>query len=462
MSIRGKVWKYGDNVDTDAIIPARYLNLSSAAELAAHCMEDIDTRFVQDVVPGDIIVAGKNFGCGSSREHAPVAIKGSGVTCVIAKTFARIFFRNAINIGLPILECPQAVEASAAGQTLLVDLISGVIRNETTGQEFQAAAYPPFMLEIIEAGGLIDYTRQKLMAADGTDQKQEELAKNRLKVAFQGERGAYSEAAALALLGEGITLVPCETFAEVFAAVEDGSCDRGVVPVENSLAGSIHQNYDLLLQHDLYVVGEHNLRVSHCLIAHPGVPLSDIRRVYSHPQALAQCEHSLRDLGSVEVIVAHDTAGSVRLIKERGWRDAAAIAGKGAATLYCMSILRREFEDEKANYTRFIVLSKTPAPIDAGAPSTGTKTSLAFAGKNEPGLLFRSLSAFSLRDIDLTKIESRPLRGVPWEYVFYLDFSGSASEDRCRRALDQLKEMTTFVRVFGSYPRAQAAWVEGE
>ena len=169
MSIRGKVWKYGDNVDTDAIIPARYLNLSAAAELAAHCMEDIDARFVRDVVPGDIIVAGKNFGCGSSREHAPVAIKGSGVACVIAETFARIFFRNAINIGLPILECPEAVEASAAGQTLVIDLTSGTVRNETTGQEFQATAYPPFMLAIIEAGGLIDYTRQKLAMAEGKE-----------------------------------------------------------------------------------------------------------------------------------------------------------------------------------------------------------------------------------------------------------------------------------------------------
>ena len=282
------------------------------------------------------------------------------------------------------------------------------------------------------------------------------------KVAFQGERGAYSEAAALAILGKEITPVPCQTFAEVFAAVEDGGCDRGVVPVENSLAGSIHQNYDLLLQHDLYIVDEYNLRVSHCLIAHPGVPLSDIRRVYSHPQALAQCEQSLRGLDSVEIIAAHDTAGSVKLIKERGLQNAAAIAGERAATLYGMSILRREFEDEKTNFTRFIVLNKTPVIPDAETASSGAKTSLVFAGKNEPGLLFRSLSAFALRNIDLTKIESRPLRGVPWEYVFYLDFLGSTSEDRCRRAVEQLKEMATFVRVFGSYPRAQAAWVEGE
>lgn len=162
MSIRGEVWKYGDNVDTDAIIPARYLNMSSGKELAAHCMEDIDASFVKEVEPGDIIVAGKNFGCGSSREHAPVAIKASGISCVIAETFARIFFRNAINIGLPILESPDAAQAIRAGQTIEVDLASGRIHNTETGAEYQATAYPPFMLELIEAGGLIEYTRRKL------------------------------------------------------------------------------------------------------------------------------------------------------------------------------------------------------------------------------------------------------------------------------------------------------------
>jgi len=165
VSIRGRVWKYGDNVDTDAIIPARYLNTSSEKELAAHCMEDIDPSFAREVKAGDIVVAGRNFGCGSSREHAPVAIKASGVACVIAETFARIFFRNAINIGLPILECPEAVQATEAGQTLEVDLAKGIIRNLDTGQEFRAVPYPDFMLAIIDAGGLIEYTRRKLQQA---------------------------------------------------------------------------------------------------------------------------------------------------------------------------------------------------------------------------------------------------------------------------------------------------------
>lgn len=166
MSIRGKTWKYGDNVDTDAIIPARYLNMSTEAELAAHCMEDIDATFVSRVQPGEIMIAGKNFGCGSSREHAPVALKGCGISCVIAETFARIFYRNAINIGLPILECPEAVQGTEAGQTVEVDLASGVIRNLDTGKEYRATPYPAFMLGIMEAGGLVEYTRRKLAAGE--------------------------------------------------------------------------------------------------------------------------------------------------------------------------------------------------------------------------------------------------------------------------------------------------------
>jgi 3-isopropylmalate/(R)-2-methylmalate dehydratase small subunit len=162
MKLTGKVWKYGANVDTDAIIPARYLSLSTPEELARHCMEDIDSQFAQKVQPGDIIVATTNFGCGSSREHAPLAIKGSGVSCVIAHTFARIFYRNAINIGLPILECPAAVEGVKAGQTLEVELETGEIRNLDTGQTFQAEPYPEFMMGIIQAGGLIEYTRKEL------------------------------------------------------------------------------------------------------------------------------------------------------------------------------------------------------------------------------------------------------------------------------------------------------------
>jgi 3-isopropylmalate/(R)-2-methylmalate dehydratase small subunit len=166
MKLTGKVWKYGDNVDTDAIIPARYLNISSAEELATHCMEDVDSSFAGKVRPGDIVVGGANFGCGSSREHAPLAIKGAGVSCVVAKSFARIFFRNAINIGLPILTCPQAVEGTQKDQQLEVELETGVIRNLDTGESFQAEPYPAFMMEIIDAGGLVEQTRLRLGLAD--------------------------------------------------------------------------------------------------------------------------------------------------------------------------------------------------------------------------------------------------------------------------------------------------------
>jgi len=162
MTLRGRVHKYGANVDTDVIIPARYLNLNTPEELAPHCMEDIDAEFVQRVRPGDLIVADTNFGCGSSREHAPLAIKGAGVSCVIAKSFARIFYRNAINLGLPILECAEAVDGSEASDELAVELETGTIRNLTKGSEFKAKPYPQFMLELMQAGGLVEYTKRRL------------------------------------------------------------------------------------------------------------------------------------------------------------------------------------------------------------------------------------------------------------------------------------------------------------
>ncbi|WP_027338798.1 3-isopropylmalate dehydratase small subunit [Halonatronum saccharophilum] len=165
MDIKGKVWKYGSDVDTDVIIPARYLNTSVPKELAKHCMEDIDENFVDNVNDGDLIVAEDNFGCGSSREHAPLAIKAAGVSCVIANSFARIFYRNSINIGLPILECPEAVAGIETGDEVEVDVDSGVIKNLTKGQEYQAAAFPEFMQELIDAGGLVNYVKKKVGTA---------------------------------------------------------------------------------------------------------------------------------------------------------------------------------------------------------------------------------------------------------------------------------------------------------
>jgi len=165
MTLVGKAWKYGDHVDTDAIIPARYLNRSTEGELAAHCMEDIDAAFAGAVQPGDMILAGINFGCGSSREHAPLALKGCGVSCVVAKSFARIFYRNAINSGLPILECPPAVDDARAGDVLTVDLPTGTITNRRTGSEYAAARFPPFIMDVIQAGGLVPYTRERMRAS---------------------------------------------------------------------------------------------------------------------------------------------------------------------------------------------------------------------------------------------------------------------------------------------------------
>ncbi len=162
MKLVGRVWKHGDNVDTDAIIPARYLNVSTAQELAQHCLEDIDPTFADAVRPGDLIIAGENFGCGSSREHAPLAIKGAGVGCVLARSFARIFYRNAINVGLPVLECPAAVDETEQGHLLEIVLGTGQVRNLTTGRAYQADPYPPFLMKIIDAGGLVPYTRRRI------------------------------------------------------------------------------------------------------------------------------------------------------------------------------------------------------------------------------------------------------------------------------------------------------------
>jgi len=162
MTLTGFAWKYSDNIDTDAIIPARYLTVSSPERLSKHCMEGIDPTFAEAVQPGDVIVAGENFGCGSSREHAPLALQAAGVSCVIASSFARIFYRNAINIGLPIVECKEAVDHSETGHRLEVDLVSGTVRNLTTGKDDRAKPYPPFMMELLDAGGLVAYTRQRI------------------------------------------------------------------------------------------------------------------------------------------------------------------------------------------------------------------------------------------------------------------------------------------------------------
>ena len=275
------------------------------------------------------------------------------------------------------------------------------------------------------------------------------MSERELIVAFQGERGAYSEAATVAHFGEAVQPLPCPSFEAVFDAVTEGSADQGVIPVENSLAGSIHRNYDLLLRYDLTIVGEVQFRIAHHLMALPGVRLADVRRVYSHPQALAQCERSLDELTPhVERIPTYDTAGSAKMLLEEDIRDGAAIASRRAADFYHMSVLRDDLEDDPENYTRFLVLGQEPVVPDGAA-----KTSIVFSMDNVPGALFKSLAVFALRDIDLTKIESRPLQGKRWQYLFYIDFAGSVHETPCCNALNHLQEITSLFRVLGSYPR---------
>jgi len=275
--------------------------------------------------------------------------------------------------------------------------------------------------------------------------------KNKLPVvAFQGERGAFSELAAVTYFGDSVEPMACPSFDAVFAAVDDGIALHGMIPVENSLAGSIHRNYDLLLRHELVIVGEVQVPISHHLIVLPGVKLSDVKRVYSHPQGLAQCEYSLnRLLPDAERVATYDTAGSVKILRDEGIRDGAAIASRRAAEVFQMTILEEGLEDSAENYTRFLVLSRTPV-----IPEGEAKTSIVFSTSDVPGALFKCLAVFALRDIDLTKIESRPLQGKRWEYFFYIDFTGSQRESHCQNALNHLQELTTFYRMLGSYPRS--------
>jgi prephenate dehydratase len=274
-----------------------------------------------------------------------------------------------------------------------------------------------------------------------------------MKIAFQGESGAYGEQAVFNYFGE-VEAQPCESFDAVFDAVVSETCEAGLVPIENSLAGSIHQNYDLFLRHDLHIVGEYFLRVQHCLIALPGVTKADLKKAISHPQALGQCAAYLRRLG-IKPESVYDTAGSVKMLKESGRRDTAAIASRRAAQIYELPILEEGIEDNPENYTRFLAISRTPAD----QPDGEAKTSIVFTLKNQPGALFKALSVFALRDLDLTKIESRPLQGKPWEYLFYIDFIGATHEESVRKALDHLGEYALMLRVLGSYSRHKTSQV---
>lgn len=274
-----------------------------------------------------------------------------------------------------------------------------------------------------------------------------------MRIAFQGETGAFSEEAVLGFFGDqasDLDLWPTPTFEEVFDRLENGEADRAVIPIENSLHGSVHANYDLIRERDVYIVGELKLRIVHQLLGLPGSAIDEITEVYSHPQALGQCQKFLRSkLPHAKAIPAYDTAGAAKIIAEEQLVEHAAIASEAAAEEYDLEILARGIESDHSNYTRFLVLSRAPYRPPADAE---TKTSIVYAMKeNVPGALFKSLAVFALREIDLYKIESRPLVGSPWAYLFYLDISGTLDQDTVQRALDHLGEITAYLEVLGSY-----------
>jgi prephenate dehydratase len=270
-----------------------------------------------------------------------------------------------------------------------------------------------------------------------------------VRVAFQGERGAYSEMAALQYFPKA-TLVPSKSFADAFLAAEKKQVDFAVIPVENSIEGGVGEANDLLLQTRLKAVGEVYQKVHHCLIANKGASMKDIRRAYSHPQALGQCRQYLQRK-KIEPMPAYDTAGAVKMVKEQGSRDIAAIASRRAAELYGMKILQEGIEDRKSNYTRFLVLARVKNARAKGQ----YKTSIIFSVKHVPGALFGILGEFAMRRLNLTKIESRPTKETPWEYNFYVDFEGHVDDKVVKQVMRIVKTKTSYVKVLGSYKKAE-------
>jgi prephenate dehydratase len=282
--------------------------------------------------------------------------------------------------------------------------------------------------------------------------REEPRSSSRLRpytVAFQGEPGAFSHVAALKLLGPKIRLLPQSSFKDVFRALKRGAANAAVIPIENTLHGSVHENYDHLLDYSFVISGETSIRVSHQLIALPGVPFRAIQRVLSHPVALNQCKQFFEKYRNIKPEPYYDTAGSVKLLKDKDLKDCAAIASEAAAKTYGGVILRRGVEDIRQNFTRFFLLTKHP--YKRRGTGHQFKTSVVFSTPNRSGSLFRALACFALRDLNLTKIESRPFRGKPWEYLFYVDFLGSLDDPKTQNALKNLSEITQFLRVLGTY-----------
>lgn len=275
----------------------------------------------------------------------------------------------------------------------------------------------------------------------------------RTTVAFQGARGAFSEQACRQLLGEELIFKPLERFVDIFDALEQKKVRYAVAPIENTLAGSVHENYDHLIQYRFPIIAETRVRIVHNLIGRPESEFSEIKRAISHPVALGQCLTFFKKNRQIRAESHYDTGGSVKTVMEGSDSTVAAIASSAAAEFYGGKILRKEIEDNSENFTRFFLLSRI-APKRAPKAAGEMKTSIAFTTKNSSGALFRCMSALALRDLNLTKIESRPLRGRPWEYMFYVDFLGSPEDPRWRYAMNQLEEMTEQLSVLGCYPQA--------
>jgi prephenate dehydratase/chorismate mutase/prephenate dehydratase len=273
-----------------------------------------------------------------------------------------------------------------------------------------------------------------------------------MNVAFQGEPGAYSHEAAQGYFGPDAQISPCRTFREVFEAIEVGGADAGLLPIENSLTGSIHEVYDLLREYPHSIVGEVFLSVEHRLLGPPGAALGSVERVYSHPQALWQCERFLSELNA-ETHAFYDTAGAAKWVSQQDDPRYAAIAGRLAAQLYGLETLREYIATYDHNTTRFIVVRRAPGRLDHPAGGLeSVKTSLVVELKHEPGALYRALGIFAERGINLTKLESRPLRTEKWRYRFYLDFEGHRDAPNVREALRELERQAAALRVLGSYP----------
>jgi len=268
-----------------------------------------------------------------------------------------------------------------------------------------------------------------------------------MTAAFQGEVGAYSEIACKKYFGCDVETVPCFNFEDTFTNLKNGKAEYAVLPIENSLYGSVYETYDLLIKYNYPIIGELYLQINHNLIAKKNLKLSDIKKIYSHPQALGQCSHFLKSLKNIQILPAYDTAGAAKIASEEEDKKTAAIASSEAASLYKLKIIKRSIQNNAENYTRFIVVSKKEKRNKVSSP----KSSICFALKSIPGALFKALSVFALREIDLVKIESRPIPNKPFQYLFYVDLNGSLKEDKLSHALKNLEEITESIIRLGTY-----------